>query len=200
MSSLKMFSCPLCSKTFVTRANLKSNTKSHTKEKPHKCLLCSVTFGHASGLKRHEKCVHGGLKIIKKKNFHCPLCSHKCCTNFMLKIHLRKHSDLLPFSCRVPSCGFKTKYEQSLKLHGRLVHSDECPYECSSVGFNYKTKRPGNLKSHLSLHINEKPFTCHVPGCDYACKRKSYLKGHIIRAHSDEKPFKCSVCDFRAKV
>ena len=172
-----MFTCPLCSKTFVSRANLKSHTKSHTKEKPHKCLICSATFAYACALKTHVKCVHGGLKIIRKKNSHCPLCSYKCYSKHILGIHVRKHSDQLQFSCSVQSCGFKTKYEKYLlKQHFQIFHSDERPYECPSDGCSYKSKRRGDLKSHLRSHSNEKPFKCKVPGCDYACKMKLYLK------------------------
>lgn len=57
--------CPKCSKSFQKPFNLKSHMKTHSSERPFKCLVCPKTFARSHDRKRHEL-LHEGVK-----NFRC---------------------------------------------------------------------------------------------------------------------------------
>jgi len=57
--------CSKCGKTFQKPYNLKSHMKTHSSERPFKCLVCPKTFARSHDRKRHEL-LHDGVK-----NFRC---------------------------------------------------------------------------------------------------------------------------------
>ncbi|OBA19526.1 hypothetical protein METBIDRAFT_13283 [Metschnikowia bicuspidata var. bicuspidata NRRL YB-4993] len=57
--------CEVCGKVFQKPYNLKSHMKTHSTERPFKCLFCPKTFARSHDRKRHEN-LHGG-----QKNFKC---------------------------------------------------------------------------------------------------------------------------------
>ncbi len=57
--------CPLCTKSFSSKKELKIHTRAHTDEKPHTCKQCSKSFSQAVRLRRHLKEMHSGEKIVQ---------------------------------------------------------------------------------------------------------------------------------------
>ncbi|XP_015905863.1 B-cell lymphoma/leukemia 11A isoform X2 [Parasteatoda tepidariorum] len=56
---LKSWSCEFCGKAFRFQSSLTVHRRSHTGEKPYKCLICKHTCSQASKLKRHMKTHQG---------------------------------------------------------------------------------------------------------------------------------------------
>ena len=137
------------------------------------------------------------LNVLKKRTTQCPLCSYRCYSKTELERHLRKHTTERPFSCSVPGCEYKTNYERNVQQHFRNIHCAERPFECPSDadGCTYKAKAKFSLDKHLETHRSLK--MCKIPGCSYTYERRGSLKGH--NCTREEKPWKCSVCDFRSK-
>lgn len=60
--------CDKCGKTFHKPYNLKSHMKTHSSERPFKCLVCTKTFARSHDRKRHEL-LHDGVKNFKCQGF-----------------------------------------------------------------------------------------------------------------------------------
>ena len=63
---------------------MKEHTRTHTKEKPHKCNICSNAFSNQSNLRRHER-YHQ-----EAKSFRCETCSK----SFIIKKELKRHEKI----------------------------------------------------------------------------------------------------------
>ncbi len=65
--------CRLCFKKFSTKESLYAHQRSHTKERPYKCIFCTADFGYRTNLTKHLKTVHkkekGVEEEIKRKWF-----------------------------------------------------------------------------------------------------------------------------------
>ncbi|XP_055306387.1 zinc finger protein 271-like [Sitodiplosis mosellana] len=51
----KLFPCQYCSNVLKRKGILETHERSHTGERPFKCLLCSETFGNSGSFFRHKK-------------------------------------------------------------------------------------------------------------------------------------------------
>ncbi len=73
-----------CGKMFLTVAELKAHSNTHSEEQNFKCTICSIAmFNQKSNLDRHIKSVHR-----KREDFHrC----EKCSASFNLKQNLQRH-------------------------------------------------------------------------------------------------------------
>ncbi|KAH3825974.1 hypothetical protein DPMN_127863, partial [Dreissena polymorpha] len=66
-------------------------------------------------------------------------------------------------------------------------------YQCSHCNSTFGTERL--LRDHMRYHVNQ--YKC--PYCDMTCPSPSNMQLHIRYRHSDDKPFKCPECEYRAK-
>ena len=57
---LKSFSCPMCSKNYCYKGNLKVHLNSHTGEKPFECIDCGRHFFHKNVFLKHKMNRYGG--------------------------------------------------------------------------------------------------------------------------------------------
>lgn len=76
-----------------------------------KCDTCQKTFSSFSGLKNHNRTMHGAEDLLHK----CSICG-KCFENVSrLELHERSHSDHRQFKCQ--HCGKDYKYKCTLQKH-----------------------------------------------------------------------------------
>ena len=67
----KLYTCPVCSKTFSFKSRLADHVKVLHKDvvHPYKCSYCAKGFGHFESFNKHVANVHEG-----KNEFKCQLC------------------------------------------------------------------------------------------------------------------------------
>lgn len=70
-------------------------------------------------------------------------------------------------------------------------------YKCHVCG--HASRRKVDLMKHVNGKHNGPLYTCKVRGCDFTTTWPACLNAHRI-VHSDERPFTCDQCDFRAKT
>ena len=137
--------CSECNKKFASKINLKIHIRTHTKEKPYKCMKCNILFSQASGLSTHklacndirevpctlflkkfrnesEKNRHIKTVHMKQRNFKCKLCRKAFSDLTPLKYHIKSAhgdgSDL--FQCNICNKTITTK--RNLIKHKNKFH------------------------------------------------------------------------------
>lgn len=78
--------CEYCGKIFKNCSNLTVHRRSHTGEKPYKCVLCSYACAQSSKLTRHMK-THGR---VGKDVYKCKFCLMPFSVPSTLEKHMRK--------------------------------------------------------------------------------------------------------------
>lgn len=84
------YSCEICHKVILSRANLRIHIRAHTGERPFKCVICGKAFHAKKYLKEHHV-VHTG-----EKPFVCKLCDKKFSQGGSLSVHIRKFHPGVP--------------------------------------------------------------------------------------------------------
>lgn len=84
-------------------------SRSHTGERPYKCVQCSRGFASSGVLKAHIR-THSGLKAYK-----CLMCDTTFTTSGSLRRHMTTHSDLRPYMC--PYCQKTFKSSPNCRKH-----------------------------------------------------------------------------------
>ena len=115
------FKCSVCGKGFPFASNHDSHELSHTTEKKFKCKDCDKAYINKGDLVKHEK-------THTKKMWQCRICDYSNCDERNLKLHMRKHSNLMPYLCE--KCLKLFKYHMQLKRH--LPYTGTPPIKRSS--------------------------------------------------------------------
>lgn len=162
---LRPILCPLCHKSFLNRAALRSHEQLHIGERLFACNYCSKTFNQRANLRHHER-IHAGVRP-----YVCKICSKTYTKSTTLQAHLRTHTGERPYVCSY--CGKGFRQVSALTTHKR-IHSGERPYTCQ---FCYKSfNQISTLNVHERLHTGMKPFSCRV--CNKAFNSRWHLQRH----------------------
>lgn len=163
-----------------------------------------------TGLKSHKNTYIADNKNMKETTittFACPLCGLDCCSNKVLKVHLKSHIN----QHKCSFCGSLFRHEASLTQHLE-THSNLK----SGENLNGQAQSELNLKSHKACRKSYKCKKCqevftyypayethirtHSKSCYLKCgvcnkfiKGKAKLKRHEL-VHSGRKPFSCELC------
>lgn len=185
MEEKKKFECHLCKKTYKTEKPLKNHMVNLT------CIICKMHFSQKSILEDHIA-EHTGEKL-----FECKQCMEYFSTNKQLLNHNKLNHAVSHFKCDTTKY-YKFKCHICRKpltkidnlLNHMILHSDEFKMGC------IKCERIFTNQDAMKLHLTQfHKFA--ISECDL-CKKKYYykstLKDHMLKAHTDEKPFKCPEC------
>ncbi len=154
------------------------------------CKECGKTLSATCHLKRHVDHVH---KKRKRLMLRCtfPKCTESFTHGRQREVHrVTVHGFPMPYVCHVCQ---KTFYcNTSLREH-KKSHASVLAYPCNKCtsAFAY---RP-NMVRHIRLvhGDNSKNFSC--PYCNQKFSMKGNMLRHAKRRHTDEKDFKCHVCN-----
>ncbi|XP_076250490.1 uncharacterized protein LOC143190207 isoform X2 [Rhynchophorus ferrugineus] len=82
----KKFLCNECGKGFLTKAHLKSHSRTHTGECPYQCKKCGKSYKQKSSYTSHQL-THSG-----ERPYRCIVCAKLFTQSGHLKVHMRVHS------------------------------------------------------------------------------------------------------------
>ncbi|CAL4131012.1 unnamed protein product, partial [Meganyctiphanes norvegica] len=230
----KPYSCGECDFTCLSKNDLKRHMSKHSGTKDCICQICGFRAADKKYVANHMKRIHSSEKHL------CSECGNYFATKGGLQRHMLIHSDEKPFSC--PKCAYKCRQSGSLKTHmmthmgevmissknpadrqtllpllpstrimpsndndkrNRMLSCDMCDHDCSSE-YELEAHRLihesndylGSLSSEFSsknndvTELNNTVQSNDKPHkcsfCDYACKQKQSLKRHVILKHHNE--------------
>lgn len=190
--------CHYCCFSTTRRYRLQQHESLHTGIGRHSCSTCNKTFGTLSKLRQHKIRVHD-----KQPTHFCSVCDFSGYTPDDIRRHnSRCHSGELTHPCS--RCSGKFSSELALRYHWKRVHQGSFP--CDSTCSSGATLRPHQESQHPQTRSQESSETkegplahqCHL--CPFAAKTRRLLAQHVLSEHeegpSEEKPLKCSTCEF----
>lgn len=59
---LQVYPCKFCNKVISTSTQLRVHLRTHTNERPYKCIFCDKAFKEKGKLARHKNNIHGKAK------------------------------------------------------------------------------------------------------------------------------------------
>ncbi|KAI5640755.1 hypothetical protein NE865_06862 [Phthorimaea operculella] len=108
----KDFKCPKCPEKFQSQYQKQKHLiKIHGEG--HKCMYCHRMFTRNSFMKDHIRRTH-----LKEKNVPCTLCNEKFFDNYLLKMHMAKHSGDRKYVCGI--CGKTFLRKSNLYSHNEM--------------------------------------------------------------------------------
>ncbi|XP_048464547.1 zinc finger protein 335-like [Rhincodon typus] len=116
-SSMKKFSCKICTASFHGRAEMESHKRAHAGEQGFKCLDCNFAASTWPEVRNHML-QHSNLRPHK-----CNQCSFASKNKKDLRRHLLTHTNEKPFSCDI--CGQRFNRNGHLKFHVERLHSSD---------------------------------------------------------------------------
>nr|CAI5855698.1 unnamed protein product [Callosobruchus analis] len=191
----KPHKCMICYQNFVSKQRLKQHTKRlHSDEKPYSCVICNKHFYDNKNLKKHISRMHSVVDFVKNTDEEVTVKEQVISQAADLKRHQVKHTGLKQFQCQ--HCGKQFCTRSGLEKHV-VQHSDK-PRIATVKNFLCMVCGKGftaspSLKVHMRRHTGETPHQCQF--CTKAFADKTSLKQHTMRYHTGEKPFACVICD-----
>ena len=113
----QMTECQQCGKKYFDKSGLLRHIKSKHKGIKHLCHFCPYKSSHPYDVKIHIRSVHEGGK------YYCKLCSAEFKFKSGLSSHTKSVHDGIRYPCNY--CDFKAKHANGLRYHEKAQHFDE---------------------------------------------------------------------------
>ena len=202
--------CGVCDKMFL-KNNIKRHTRTHSKEKPYRCGVCSKAFKHKqTAIRCRHKCAPTDET---EGRYKCKLCN-ECFTSKNTLLQHEKESSHASLLCQI--CGITFFRLRTLQKH-LVAHEVNSEFNENSTVPQYQKPSECDIchKSFYSLSgyhahkLDKHPntlegFKCKLCHSDF---RSSYLREtHYLTNHTQEelKPHnivaKLSACDVCGKL
>ena len=199
-------SCERCSRDFKTLTDLDAHAQSdHPDEKIFSCPICHKTFALTKNRREHLSKIHlftnpddfsdergsgelGDDVDLKKskENYFCEICSTNFQTLPELNVHNRKTH---PENIMCTICGKKFSSQKVLKRHTDFVHNKS--RRCRKCGQEFGSVR--QFEQHMREdHYEESGHNCQI--CSKAFSSSAYLLRHQTVHTTEKKKFECSPC------
>ncbi|XP_072014180.1 uncharacterized protein [Amphiura filiformis] len=194
--------CPYCKKTFSGRNATKQHSRIHTHEKPYYCKLCYHNARNISSIMKHLQAVHkneckssrgapkvgkmklrGGVKVMKTdvKDAQILKDGKEQDQEEEKKGERNKEDE-------------KGKEEQTKSINtSEEIKRPQSPSQILQEFFEFQ---PGEVEKNLQLQVLA-DGRCKCPFCNRIQVNSFNTKRHI-RIHTEERPYLCKLCNFKA--
>ncbi|XP_046362103.2 zinc finger protein 37-like [Haliotis rufescens] len=194
--------CNHCFFTGRTRMELKRHMrKEHQDEQTIPgttlCHICGQQFRFVVNVQKHLMDAHGIMES-NMKTYMCDQCGNEYFLKHSLRKHMLTHKEK-NIVCDFEGCASKFSSDAQYKRHYNTVHlkikRHACPYEGCEMKFAFRK----TMATHVNMvHLKLRLFPCPWQGCERSFYAKKHLTVHM-RIHNDEKPFKCTECDYKCR-
>lgn len=175
-----LYQCEECGKSFKLKNSYKSHQRTHKMK--NSCHLCGKLFARNSGLSRHMKCVHLGIK-----DYSCDICGLSFAEKSTMEDHRKTHTGENPYFCH--ECDKVFTRKGGLSRHTKNIHLGIKEYNCDFCGLTFAFK--SGLEDHRRIHTGEKPYICDICGKSFKTNASLYIHS---KTHTDEFPHSCNYC------
>lgn len=157
------------------------------------CTICPANFQKYSNLKRHMN-----IHIENRPSNDCKICGKQVLN---LKIHMKTHTNVKPYSCNICPASFRksiTKQEH-VRNHANCSKQKICSF-CEIVVFSnqdftrHMAKCSKNVPEVVFTSTQLKNISSRLRECVLCGTKVKNLKIHL-RCHTQERPYKCSICE-----
>uniref|UniRef100_A0AC34RJZ6 C2H2-type domain-containing protein n=1 Tax=Panagrolaimus sp. JU765 TaxID=591449 RepID=A0AC34RJZ6_9BILA len=132
--------------------------------------------------------IEDDVKFIKKPGRMptleiCSICGLHLKYPSRIEQHMRSHSGLKPFLCKL--CGQSFASASTLKVHQGRFHLLDRPYPCRwQCGKKFPARSHRNEHEKI-VHSKIKRYQCGVSNCNKLFTRRLYLVKHLEKCHLD---------------